>query len=114
MRPTITTPLMLYKIMSYTQMGLHEKQFAYAMDILMVIAGLIGALVCGSDKWIFFGFSMLAFLASPREAVRLRHGHPYGDRRPHWCPRLRFRQVDLLRLLHACLPPRHGPPLRLQ
>merc|ERR1712070_974661 len=59
---TITTPLMLYKIMSYTQMGLHEKQFAYAMDILMVIAGLIGALVCGSDKWIFFGFSMLAFL----------------------------------------------------
>merc|ERR1712070_1208977 len=59
---TITTPLMLYKITSYTRMGLHEKQFAYAFDILMIIAGLIGALVCSSDKWIFFGFSMLAFL----------------------------------------------------
>merc|ERR1712166_212281 len=33
----------------------------YAMDILMIVAGLIGSLVEGSDKWAFFGFSMLCF-----------------------------------------------------
>jgi len=41
-----------------------QKYFIYAMDILMIVAGLIGSLVggSGSDKWFFFAFSMLCFI----------------------------------------------------
>jgi len=36
--------------------------FLVLMDIFMIVAGLIGELVTGDEKWAFFGFSMLAFL----------------------------------------------------
>merc|ERR1712070_265867 len=59
----ITTPLLLFKILKYVNIETHEEWFIYAMDILMIVAGLIGALICGNnDKWAFFGFSMLCFL----------------------------------------------------
>ena len=32
------------------------------MDILMIASGLIGSLVCGSEKWVFWGFSVLTFI----------------------------------------------------
>merc|ERR1711865_385163 len=57
----ITTPLMLWEIMEHTAATDAQKYFIYAMDILMIVAGLIGSLVDGSDKWAFFGFSMLCF-----------------------------------------------------
>jgi len=57
----ITTPLMLWEIMEHTAATDAQKYFLYAMDILMIVAGLIGSLVEGSDKWAFFGFSMLCF-----------------------------------------------------
>jgi len=28
----------------------------------MIVAGLIGSLVCGRERWVFFAFAMLAFL----------------------------------------------------
>jgi len=59
----ITTPLMIWKILERTEAQTHEKYFLISMDILMIVAGLIGSLVCGgNDKWVFFGFSMLCFL----------------------------------------------------
>jgi bacteriorhodopsin len=59
----VTTPLLLFKILKYANIETHEEWFIYAMDILMIVAGLIGALICGNnDKWAFFGFSMLCFL----------------------------------------------------
>jgi len=58
----ITTPLMIWKIIERTTCGDHERYFLIAMDILMIVAGLIGSLVCGSNKWAFFGFSMLCFI----------------------------------------------------
>jgi len=59
---TITTPLMLWEIVSYTNAPQNERIFIMAMDIIMVIGGLIGALVCGGEKWAFFGFSILCFI----------------------------------------------------
>jgi bacteriorhodopsin len=58
----ITTPLMIWKILERTEAADHEKYFLITMDILMIVAGLIGSLVCGNNKWAFFGFSMLCFL----------------------------------------------------
>jgi len=59
----LTTPLMIWKILERTQAESHEKYFLIGMDILMIVAGLIGSLVCGSnDKWAFFAFSMLCFI----------------------------------------------------
>jgi len=59
---TITTPLMLWEIVDYTNAPQNERIFLLAMDVLMIIGGLIGALVCGGEKWAFFGFSILCFI----------------------------------------------------
>jgi len=59
---TITTPLMLWEIVSYTNAPHNERVFILFMDVLMVVGGLIGALVCGGEKWAFFGFSILCFI----------------------------------------------------
>jgi bacteriorhodopsin len=59
---TITTPLMLWEIIDYTNAPQNERIFLISMDIIMVIGGLIGALVCGGEKWAFFGFSILTFI----------------------------------------------------
>jgi len=44
--------------------GTYEMYFIFAMDILMIVAGLIASLVggAGNDKWAFFGFAMLCFI----------------------------------------------------
>ena len=59
---TITTPLMLWEILDYSNAPLNERVFLYAADVLMIIGGLIGSLVCGGEKWAFFGFSVLVFI----------------------------------------------------
>lgn len=58
----ITTPIMIHELLERTEALDHEKWFLITMDILMVVAGLIGSLTCGSDKWAFFIFSMLCFV----------------------------------------------------
>jgi len=75
----ITTPLLLWEIIDYTNAPVNQRFFMYAADVLMIIAGLIGSLVCGGEKWIFFGFSMLCFipilwfLCALRETVELEN-----------------------------------------
>merc|ERR1712167_335864 len=32
------------------------------MDVFMIVAGLIGELIEGGERWAFFGFAMLAFI----------------------------------------------------
>lgn len=61
---TLTTPLMLIDLVylanesAYTETVLH----LVAIDVLMIIAGLIGALQGGqSTSWMFFAFSMVFF-----------------------------------------------------
>merc|ERR1711966_209673 len=79
----ITTPLLLWEIIDYTSAPINQRFFIYAADILMIIAGLIGSLVCGGEKWIFFGFSMLCFipilwfLCALRESVEVQHKKAY-------------------------------------
>jgi len=59
----ITTPLMLIDLATFSGFSTTlSVTFLVSMDILMIIAGLIGELIDGSEKWAFFGISMLFFL----------------------------------------------------
>jgi len=60
----ITTPMMIWELV-HLNAGVikdSEKAFMYAIDFLMIISGLIGALICQNHKWAFFGFSILTFI----------------------------------------------------
>merc|ERR1711966_242475 len=76
---TITTPLLLWEVLDVSNMIAPHRHFIYFLDLLMIIAGLIGSLICGGEKWIFFGFSMLCFipilwfLCALRESVEEQH-----------------------------------------
>jgi bacteriorhodopsin len=59
---TITTPLLLWEVLDVSNMIAPHRHFIYFLDLLMIISGLIGSLICGGEKWIFFGFSMLCFI----------------------------------------------------
>jgi bacteriorhodopsin len=62
----ITTPLMLYDLAVVGGSDFNTRLFLCAIDIVMIVSGLIGSLVedssNGGDKWAFFGFSMLCFI----------------------------------------------------
>jgi bacteriorhodopsin len=76
---TITTPLMLWEIMSLSNALYHERVFVYCIDIIMIIGGLIGALVCGGEKWAFFGFSILTFIPVLTYLCYVRRRYTYYD-----------------------------------
>jgi len=59
---TLTTPLMLWELASLARATHNDMMFLVFIDILMIISGLIGALVCSGEKWVFFGFSILCFI----------------------------------------------------
>merc|ERR1711990_1371072 len=59
---TLTTPLMIWELASLARATHNDTLFLVFIDILMVISGLIGALVCSGEKWVFFGFSILCFI----------------------------------------------------
>jgi bacteriorhodopsin len=74
---TLTTPLMIWELSSLARevativanengtaptITSLDMVFLIFMDLLMIISGLIGSLICGGSKWVFFGFSMLAFI----------------------------------------------------
>jgi len=74
---TLTTPLMIWELSSLARQVADllaaqtgsvasitslDMVFLIFMDILMIISGLIGSLICGGSKWVFFGFSILAFI----------------------------------------------------
>jgi bacteriorhodopsin len=59
---TITTPLMIWELASLARASYNDTLFLIFLDILMIISGLIGALVCSGEKWAFFGFSILCFI----------------------------------------------------
>jgi bacteriorhodopsin len=59
----LTTPIMLYEFVRISARGDGLMQtFMVLIDVFMIVAGLIGELIEGSERWAFFGFSMLAFL----------------------------------------------------
>merc|ERR1711966_156445 len=90
---TITTPLMIWELASLARASYNDTLFLIFLDILMIISGLIGALVCSGEKWAFFGFSILCFipiLTSLCQWDRAAHeGRWQGQREPrrvHRCP----------------------------
>merc|ERR1740115_551771 len=61
----ITTPIMLWDLVTIAD-GTHSHEvdriFLVVIDFIMIIAGLVGELIEGTEKWAFFGFSMLLFV----------------------------------------------------
>jgi len=61
----ITTPIMLWDLVTIAD-GTHSHEvdriFLVVIDFIMIIAGLVGELIDGTEKWAFFGFSMLLFV----------------------------------------------------
>merc|ERR1740138_1786327 len=66
----ITTPLMLWDILTIANASHLTEVFIAVMDIFMIVSGLIGELIEGGERWAFFGFSMLAFPSSTSSAWR--------------------------------------------
>merc|ERR1712086_906765 len=58
---TLTTPLMLIDILALGGAGSDTTNLLIGADILMIVAGLIGALIEGTEKYYFWGFGMLMF-----------------------------------------------------
>jgi bacteriorhodopsin len=58
----VTTPIMIYDFVEMSHGNGLTQTFLVLMDIFMIVAGLIGELVDGQEKWAFFAFSMLAFI----------------------------------------------------
>jgi bacteriorhodopsin len=58
----ITTPLMLHALCHFAGAGSEIRNFLFFSDIVMIVAGLIASTITGAEKWVFFAFSMLAFL----------------------------------------------------
>jgi bacteriorhodopsin len=60
---TLTTPIMLWELLNATaNMEQWYSTWIFFLDILMIIAGLIGSLMCGGEKWIFWGFGVICFI----------------------------------------------------
>jgi len=57
-----TTPLMLWEIACALDLSTFDWNMIFFMDLIMIVTGLIGSLICGGEKWIFWGFGMLAFI----------------------------------------------------
>jgi bacteriorhodopsin len=58
----ITTPLMLHALCHFANATDDTWNFLCFCDILMIVTGLIASTISGGLKWLFFAFSMLAFI----------------------------------------------------
>jgi len=80
----ITTPVMLYEIVSIANGARKEENkvqdfeifYIIILDILMIVAGLIGSLVCSRTKWVFFAFSVLSFIPILKTLCQLSFKDP--------------------------------------
>jgi len=59
---TLTTPLMLLDLLGFAGADSDTTTFLVGIDILMIVAGLIGSFFEGQEKWYFWGFGMLMFI----------------------------------------------------
>lgn len=59
---TLTTPLMLLDLCGLAGASFDTTLLLVVCDVLMIVAGVIGALVGGSNKYLFFIFGMVAFM----------------------------------------------------
>jgi len=58
----ITTPLLLHALCHFANAPEEQWSLMVFMDVIMIVAGLIGSTVSGSERWIYFGFGCLALI----------------------------------------------------
>jgi len=58
----VTTPLMLHALCHFAHAPDEIWSFMVFSDIVMIVSGLIASTITGAEKWVFFAFSMLAFI----------------------------------------------------
>jgi len=58
----LTTPLMLLEICAVAGASFDAQIWLTGTDFVMIVAGLIGALITGHDKWFFWISGMLVFM----------------------------------------------------
>jgi len=69
----ITTPLLLHAIAHFGNMADEDWEFIAFVDVIMIVSGLIASTIGGSEKWIFFGFSILAFVPILHKICKLKN-----------------------------------------
>jgi len=58
----VTTPLMLHALAHFANSPDEIWNFLFFSDVLMIVSGLVASTIDGPEKWIYFGFSILAFI----------------------------------------------------
>jgi len=58
----ITTPLMLHAIAHFGNAPDDAWNFLFFSDVLRIASGLVASTIDGGEKWIYYGFSVLAFI----------------------------------------------------
>jgi bacteriorhodopsin len=58
----ITTPLLLHALAHFANSPDEIWNFLFFSDIIMIASGLIASTITGTEKWIYFGFSIIAFI----------------------------------------------------
>merc|ERR1712134_68776 len=58
----VTTPLMLHALAHFANSPDEIWNFLFFSDVLMIVSGLVASTIDGPEKWIYYGFSVLAFI----------------------------------------------------
>jgi bacteriorhodopsin len=58
----ITTPLLLHALCHFANSPDEIWNFLFFADIIMIAAGLIASTITGTEKWIYYGFAIIAFI----------------------------------------------------
>jgi bacteriorhodopsin len=100
----LTTPLQLLDLLGFAGADTDTTCFIVGIDILMIVAGLIGAFFEGQEKWAFWGFGMLMFVPIVYYLlVTLKEGAAW-DAQPEWKKSL-YNKISMLTAVSwACYP----------
>merc|ERR1711990_1069828 len=58
----VTTPLMLHALAHFANSPDEIWNFLFFSDVLMIVSGLVASAIDGPEKWIYYGFAVLAFI----------------------------------------------------
>jgi len=101
---TLTTPLMLLDLLGYAGADSDTTCFLVGIDILMIVAGLIGSFFEGQEKWAFWGFGMLMFIPIVYYLlVTLKETSAYNQQ-PQWKRDLYGKISMLTAVAWSCYP----------
>jgi len=58
----VTTPLMLHALAHFANSPDEIWNFLFFSDVIMIVSGLVASTIDGPEKWIYYGFAVLAFI----------------------------------------------------